>query len=401
MDGIRLMAVDKQTGDSVASARLVKAAAIAVVLSLFIVIGTGVQSYVELSMRGQRVDNIFLMVRWRLIWWSAWALLTPFVFEFAWRHPFRRAGWLRIMALLLLGNVVAYSVHVAIQVAAMYLPAYQMVHDSFADAVGHHVAGSLYLNVFIYWAIVLVANALWVYADTQRRALRAANLETQLANARLETLKSQLHPHFLFNTLHGIATLMHRDVDSAERMINQFSGLLRRALDRSDVHEVTLGEELAFLREYLDIEQMRFGNRMEVDIRVPADAEELLVPSFVLQPLVENSLKHGVHADGVPGRIEIVAARKNERLELIVLDDGPGIADPETAAFSGVGLSNLSSRLQRMHGALAELVLENRDTGGLRVTVVLPIRDSSQATAFQPTRTRPATRRLRSTEPIL
>lgn len=358
--------------------RLARAWLYSVLVVAIVVFGTGLQSYVELTMRGEENINVWRMVRWRLIWWFGWTLIAPLVFEFVRRYPLRREGWPATVLLLVAGNVVAYTLHVAIQVAAMYLPAYQMVHDSLPEAIRYHITISLYLNVFIYWVIVLVANALRAYGETQRVALRAANLEAQLANARLDALQMQLHPHFLFNTLHGISTLMYRDVRAADAMVSRLSKLLRRVLDTSDRHEVSLEEELDFVEEYLNVERTRFGDRLDVEFDIQPETRTLAVPTFVLQPLVENAIKHGVAANGNRGRIQIVARRTDGRLEVSVADDGPGIPADEAIMDAGVGLSNLTDRLSRMYDDQARLDLSNVPGGGFRARVVLPIRRSSR-----------------------
>lgn len=359
--------------------RILRVWAIAFVVATIIIFGTAMQSYMELTLRGETEIPLFRLIRWRSIWWYGWAIITPLVFEFVWRRPLTRENWPLTLAQLVGGGIVAYALHVSIQVATMYLPTYSMVHETFLDAVRYHIVISLYLNVFIYWVIVGVANGLRAYSSAQARALSAANLEAQLANARLDALKMQLHPHFLFNTLHGISTLMYRDVDAADAMVNRLSRLLRKALDRSDVHEVTVREEIEFLEEYLAIERIRFGDDLAVRFEVPDEVDSFLVPSFVLQPLVENSIKYAIAPGDNKGTIAIAVTRYDDVLRLSVTDDGPGIPKNEDAIGVGVGLSNLHDRLVRMYGARGELHLENLPDGGLRVTVAIPARHSSQA----------------------
>ncbi len=354
--------------------RLLRVWLVSLMVVSVIVLGTGLQSYIELDIRGEQV-TLWQLVRWRVIWWYGWTLITPFVFEYAWRHPLWSS---RSMLLLLLGNIVAYALHVALQVAAMYLPAYRMVHETLPEAIRYHIVVSLYLNVFIYWVIVGVANGLRAFWRAQARALRSAELEAQLANARLDALRMQLHPHFLFNTLNGISALMHRDVDAADTMVNRLSRLLRTALERADTHEVALKEERAFLEEYLEIEKVRFGERLAIKIDIDPAVEDFLVPSFVLQPLVENSIKHGIVPSGNRGSIHITAHERAGTLELVVADDGPGMPEDDEVVGTGVGLSNLARRLDRLYGETATLHFGNRRDGGFSATVSMPIRSSSQ-----------------------
>lgn len=357
---------------------MLRVAGVSAVLAMIIIVGTGLQDYLELTLEGEQNIDVFRMVRWRIFWWFGWVLITPIFYELAWRTPLRRTSWPTTLPLLAVYGVCAFALHLMLQIGAMYLPIYRMVHPTFMDAVRYHFVISIYLNLFIYGVIVLVANSLLAYGEAQRRALMAAHLQTQLANARLNALRMQLHPHFLFNTLHGISTLMYRDVNAADAMVNGLSRLLRKALDRSDQNEVTVREEADFLKEYLDIERIRFGDDLDVRFEIDPDVEQLLVPSFVLQPLVENSIKHGITPSGNRGRISVSAVRSNGRLRLSVADNGPGIPGGDDALGAGLGLANLSDRLENMYGQHASLDLASGPDSGFRATVTIPIRPSSR-----------------------
>ena len=208
-------------------------------------------------------------------------------------------------------------------------------------------------NIFC-WAIIGFAHALDYYRRYRDRELRAARLEARLADARLQLLKMQLHPHFLFNTLHAISTLMHRDVRTANRMVARLSDLLRVALAHQTTHEVTLREELASLEPYVEIERTRFGERLTVAIDVDAELLDAQVPHLILQPLVENAIRHGVSRRAGLGRVDVRARRRDAAtLELEVRDDGAG--PPETpnggrGGRQGVGLANTRARLEQLYG---------------------------------------------------
>jgi LytS/YehU family sensor histidine kinase len=184
-------------------------------------------------------------------------------------------------------------------------------------------------------------------------------------------LKTQLHPHFLFNTLNAIAALIYTDVEAAERMLARLGDLLRLTLEDFGVQQAPLARELEVVRHYLEIEQARLGPRLRVDWRVAAEATDALVPTFLLQPLIENAIRHGISPRSKPGRIEVRAWRKGEELCLEVRDDGPGLR-AEGKAGGGVGLSNTRARLQHLYGTGQRFEIGNDAHGGCVARVVLP-----------------------------
>jgi two-component system LytT family sensor kinase len=216
-------------------------------------------------------------------------------------------------------------------------------------------------------------------AESARLEGELTRAELQLARSQLQVLKMQLDPHFLFNTFNSIAALMHRDAAAADAMLTRLSELLRITLSRSGDQEVTLGEELEFLRLYLEIQQSRFGERLAVDWRVDAGVEAAAVPHLVLQPIVENAVQHGIARVPGPGRIGIAARRQGERLLLEVTDSGPGLADDWAPRPGGVGLSNTLARLEQMYGAEHALEMYTRDEGGTAVVIELPFRPAARA----------------------
>jgi signal transduction histidine kinase len=202
--------------------------------------------------------------------------------------------------------------------------------------------------------------------------------ELQLARSQLQVLKMQLDPHFLFNTFNAIAALMHRDAAAADRMLTRLSELLRITLARAGDQEVTLREELEFLRLYLEIQLSRFGDRLAVDWRVDPGAEGAAVPHLLLQPLVENAVQHGIAQVRGPGRIGITARRQGGQLVLEVTDTGPGLAEDWTPRPGGVGLSNTHARLEQMYGEDHSLEMYTRDEGGTAVVIALPYRPAAR-----------------------
>ena len=208
------------------------------------------------------------------------------------------------------------------------------------------------------------------------READAAHLEAQLADARLSALRMQLNPHFLFNTLHAVSALVERDPAGVRTMIARLSALLRRVLDGGDRHEVPLRDELALVRDYLAIQRVRLGDRLDVVETLADDTLDALVPTLVLQPLVENAVQHGIAVSEGPGRLGLVARREGGRLVLEVQDSGPGPshARPETG---GVGLRNTRERLAALYGADATFALERGAEGGAVARVALPFHTDS------------------------
>ena len=226
-------------------------------------------------------------------------------------------------------------------------------------------------NLLVYGVILSVSHALDYYRKYHERTVQTLELEKHLTEARLQALLHQLKPHFLFNTLNGIASLMHTDVDAADRMLVRLSELLRITMSHTGAPETTLREEVAFLERYLDIEKIRFRNRLDVVIDIAADAIDAQVPSLILQPMVENAMRHGVEPHAKMGIIELRAARDGANLVLTVADNGAGI--PEGGfKREGIGVANTRSRLAELYGPRQKFELVNRPEGGMCVRITIP-----------------------------
>lgn len=225
----------------------------------------------------------------------------------------------------------------------------------------------------VYWTILVASYAFDFYERYQAGLLRATQLEAQLAQAELEALKMQLHPHFLFNTLNSIAALLHEDAEKADRMIARLGDFLRLTLQSSGTHEVTLKEELKFLEYYLAIERLRFTDRLTTSIEVEPEALETRVPNLILQPIVENAIRHGVALVDRPGELTIRARRAGGRLRLEIEDNGPGVERAGAGApGNGLGLANTRARLEGLYGADHRLELAPGARGGLLVRIEIP-----------------------------
>jgi LytS/YehU family sensor histidine kinase len=230
----------------------------------------------------------------------------------------------------------------------------------------------LHIELLIYAATLGLGYAVSYYARFREREFRASQLEAQLAQAQLQALKMQLHPHFLFNTLNGIASLVRDNKNrAAVDMLAGLSDLLRYTLENAGKQEVPLKEELEFLELYLGIQQMRFPDRLRVEMRVAPETLDALVPNLILQPIVENAIRHGISQRPTPGVVGIEASRDGERLRVNVYDDGPGLR-PNGGTGGGVGLSNTRERLAQLYGERQRFTLSEREGGGVEAALVLP-----------------------------
>jgi len=230
------------------------------------------------------------------------------------------------------------------------------------------------LDVLVYGSVMGLCLAITGFRTSQERERRAVELEARLASARLQALRMQINPHFLFNALNSIATLVYVDPRAADEMLGDLSGLLRRSLDSMDAQEIPLVQELEFIAGYIRIEQRRFGERLRVEQRVPDELGSALVPALVLQPLVENAIRHGIEPRRGPGLVVIEAAREGGALRLVVQDNGRGLdgSDRGGSGHQGVGLANTRARLRGLYGADQSLALGPAEPEGCRVEIRLP-----------------------------
>jgi two-component sensor histidine kinase len=236
-------------------------------------------------------------------------------------------------------------------------------------------------GTLLYVVVVGVEHAFVYYQRYQTGLTRASQLQTQLVQAQLQALKMQLHPHFLFNTLHSITALVHEDPDMAERTIARLSELLRLFLANSSIHEVPLSEELRILDLYLEIERARFEDRLQVIYDVPAALRDAMVPNLVLQPLVENSIRHGVGRRSEPGWVAIAVECYADTLVLRVTDNGAGFKnDAENPVHQGMGLGITRGRLESLYGPHQSLVLRNLPAGGVEARITMPLRRQVSST---------------------
>jgi two-component system, LytTR family, sensor kinase len=303
-----------------------------------------------------------------ILYWALWAALTPLITWWLIRFPLK---WNTVAVHSLGATIVAvlqvagmFAVHIAVlllfgRLSVGHIQQWLQVRPSFPVLL-------LFTAFWKYWVIVALLLG-WQYARLY------VDAERRIEHAQLERLKSQLQPHFLFNTLNSISVLVRENPAAAQQMIVQLSDLLRLAIDTKDAQLVTLREELEFTRRYLAIQQLRFGDRLQVRVVVQPDALDREVPHLLLQPLVENSIQHGLRgASG--GIVETSASVQENQLVIRIADEATGVAQPgEESDGRGTGLSNARARLAFMYGGRAELSLVRNGSGGSVVTIKLPL----------------------------
>jgi two-component system LytT family sensor kinase len=296
-------------------------------------------------------------------------LFVPPLFWLVRRFPIDRQQWRRNVSILL-----AASISFVVLKYALFFPIDRLFWHGETESFLAAFATHSFAVLLDYWAVICVAHALEFYRRAQERERTASQLRVQLSRAQLDALQAQLHPHFLFNTLNGAATLMHRDVEGADQMLTNLADLLRVTLRHTGSDEIPLADELELLDRYLGIVRIRFRDRLTVTCEITPETRDALVPHFLLQPLVENALEHGIAQRPGPGVLEIRACRVGDRLRITVVDDGPGLRS-HVSSGNGVGLANTRARLAQLYGAAQDLTLEPvSPTCGARATVTLPYR---------------------------
>ena len=308
-------------------------------------------------------------------------LLLPFVVLFARYYLFECQGWARRIALHLTGAVLFSFLHTTMMALSrrVLAPALGLGEYDYG-IMTYRYAMEFSKDLLSYTIIVLAYYAFERYRITEAEKLATAELQTKLAQAQLENLRLQVQPHFLFNTLNTISSVMYEDVHAADAMITQLSDLLRLTLRASRAQEIPLEEELQIARLYLDLMQKRFENKLRISYSIDPALKSSLVPQLILQPLLENSLRHGMAAGGTAMEISITAQRENGIVILQVLDTGCGLGSRELAEVfgRGLGLSNIRDRLAHLYGNSQQFSIANRTGGGAQVTLRVPLHISNQ-----------------------
>jgi two-component system LytT family sensor kinase len=346
----------------------------------------GAQLYLAYSRGRQHISwtkALFL----ELTYWYLVGILSPGILWLARKFPIDRQRWLRNLLIHIMGGGFFSIVHSAIYLfisLSVSDAGYTNPFSSVAELLRMVFSLNLALRFLTYALIVTISHAFDYYQRYREGELKASRLEADLASARLQALKMQLHPHFLFNTLHSISALVHRDAEAADRMIARLGDLLRLTLENSGAHEVSLEQELEFLDLYLEIQHIRFQDRLMIQKEIEPEALSARVPYLILQPIVENAIRHGIEPHGILGRIKISARRLNGSVVVEVEDNGTG---PALDAISGnrsgqsdvlvveqgIGLANTRTRLINLYGEAHRLELTRAVSGGLLVTMEIPV----------------------------
>jgi signal transduction histidine kinase len=317
--------------------------------------------------------NLRSLLLWDLAYWPTWALLAPLIFWLARRFPLGRSNWPRNLMLH-----IAVGLLLIVPQRAIYLT----IAWGFQNLAGEPIPLlSLYREFLPYnlptglmsYFVILLGGFLWnFYNEYQQERLRSTRLRAELHQAQLQALKMQLQPHFLFNTFNSISAMLHEDPNAADEMLAQLGDFLRVTLENSGGEMVTLEVELDFLRRYLAIEQVRLQDRLCVDYDIDDRALDWLVPNLVLQPIIENVIKHGVGASYGPVRVSVSAQIESGRLRLAVSDDGPGLSTNGERSAEGFGLNNTRARLRSAFEDDFHLDLSPAAGGGTAAVMDLP-----------------------------
>jgi sensor histidine kinase YesM len=340
------------------------------------------------------------LVGW-LIGVYIWALFTPIILSLGRQFPLERDKWLRRTALQLLFSSFFSVLELTLE-TALYsrLHLFPALIKGFRESLTPLLIRGFHSGIVNYWIVLGLQWGVLYYQRFQERSrevlkvgLRASELQSQLVSAQLNALKMQLQPHFLFNTLNAITVLVRQQKSiDAERMLGYLGDLLRGVLEDVDAQEVPLRRELEFLQLYLAIEQVRFADRLRVVVSADPAAQEASVPQLILQPIVENAIRHGICRSSSAGLLLISTLKCDGKVELRVEDDGPGLPSGDLSSEEGIGLANTRSRLQHLYGPDASLGIKNSDRGGVIVTMIFPFHHSYAENETAYASTKPARR---------
>jgi two-component system LytT family sensor kinase len=332
-----------------------------------------------LAMRAEGTHHVgLLLFGAEFVSWLPWVLATPLVIRLARRHPVIRLTTAATAAV----HLAAFAVISLI--AAAWSALLQMLFNPwdhpqppgpFIDVWRTLLLYQVLTFLLVYVLILAITYVVDSRESSARQRTETARLNEELSRAQLAALRRQVEPHFMFNTLNSIAGLVRdQKSDAAVSMIVGLSEFLRRASENSHRPQVTLAEEVEYLQRYLDIQKARFAERIHVSVDIPAELLQAQVPNLLLQPLVENAIKHGIAKRIAGGAIRVAGARRNGNLCLSVYNDGPSLPADWPATHGGIGLGNLRTRLKILHRSEFELQLRNADAGGVEVSVTLPFR---------------------------
>jgi len=309
--------------------------------------------------------------------WYVWAVLTPIVLWLCRRFRIQSQSWISPVAVHVAGSLLVSLLQLAIQVRLNYIvnPGYKM---GYWKVFYFFATYKLHMNLLTYWVIVALNHGIYYYEQARARELAWARMETDLANAQLQALNMQLHPHFLFNTLHSISTLISEDPAVAQAMVLQLSDLLRATLSKIETPEVPLQQELELLNCYLSIEQTRFKDRLSIRQEIDPAALPCVVPTMILQPLVENAVRHGIGKHKQADEISILGRRENGCV-LLEVRNRVGRMENGVDTPRGIGLANTRARLEQLYSDFHSFEIADREGGGVAVKLSFPASDDQSA----------------------
>jgi two-component system LytT family sensor kinase len=334
----------------------------------------GIQTHIVTEANGHGVP-FNLTIRMPLAYCWYWALVTPAIFLAVHHFPIH-GDRLRKNLAIHFGLFVTFTLlHGLYRLPLNGLVYPTMVNPGVPKLFLNYVLTNLMDNLFVYGLVAGVAHAIDYFQEFKSKELKAAELQAQLTVANLQALKSQIQPHFLFNTLNTISALMHEDIEAAENMMTDLSDILRRTLENGDVQETTVREEMEALEPYISIQRTRFQDRLSFEMDVVPEAMAALVPTMVVHTLVENSMRHGIGPRAGPGKVRVQIAKSNGSLKIAVKDNGQGLSAPiEEAYEKGIGLKNTRERLRQLYGEEFNLELRNLEESGFGAFVTIPFR---------------------------
>jgi two-component system, LytTR family, sensor kinase len=311
------------------------------------------------------------------LWWSCytWGILTPVVVNFAYRKPIKASTWKRDLPLHLGASFVLVAVEISIEAMFGKL---RLHHDlSVQEALRHYFTRHTQISLLTYWMLVGAVQLYRLNDEARKRELWSAKLEAQLSAAQLEMLRAQIHPHFLFNTLQAATTLIHEDPDGAEDILLRLSELLRISIDGSHIQEITLERELEVLDLYMGIQARRFGDRLRFEISIDQNVRDCVVPALILQPLIENAIRHGIGRHKGTDTVSIRAFQRGKFLRLEVLNLNSHLEEkPVASPGRGLGLANTRARLEQLYGPHQELQLQRLEPAGVCAAISIPLRSA-------------------------
>jgi len=318
--------------------------------------------------------SFFNSLKWSTVSWLPWAVFCIFIVKLSKRFIINKENWKRTVPIHFVFAVFFSTIH-----SVIFYFVYRVVYfysGKVADLdIFLFILTFISLDILTYWIIIGVIYSLNYYHKYQEKKLKASQLEAHLAKSQLEVLKMQLHPHFLFNSLNAISALIRKDKEAAEKMLTQLSDILRMSLENSGLQEVPLKEELEFLNRYFEIQKIRFGDRLNIRLNINLDTYNALIPNLILQPLVENAIRHGISPRDKGGTIEIDSRFENEKLIMNISDDGVGLKEDKDAVMKkGFGLSSTKERLKHLYGKNHDFDIKNRESGGVKVTMEIPVK---------------------------